>query len=125
MQIAYTNIAKIFAQPTVAIHQIGLPLDEHFRVEGRRTRFESVEEMQTVLDEYLVHYNTKRPHQGRNMNRRTPAQAFKNSLHKCQQKKEKSTSETKAAKPASTSDNCQVNTVSVHIESSLKRFYCQ
>ena len=39
-------------------------LDEHFRVEGRRTRFETIEEMQPVLDAYLVSYNTKRPHQG-------------------------------------------------------------
>jgi transposase InsO family protein len=38
-------------------------LDEHFRVEGRRTWFETVEEMQTALDAYLVTYNDKRPHQ--------------------------------------------------------------
>src|SRR5262249_39661918 len=36
-------------------------LDEHFRVEGRRTWFETLEEMQIVLDQYLVEYNTKRP----------------------------------------------------------------
>lgn len=42
-------------------------LDEHFRVEGRRTWFETIEEMQAVLDEWLATYNTKRPHQGRNM----------------------------------------------------------
>ena len=47
-------------------------LDEHFRVEGRRTWFETLEEMQSVLDQYLVDYNTKRPHQGRGMNGRTP-----------------------------------------------------
>ena len=51
-------------------------LDEHFRVEGRRTWFETLEEMQTVLDQYLVEYNTKRPHQGRGMNGRTPIAAF-------------------------------------------------
>src|SRR5262252_319855 len=38
-------------------------LDEHFRVECRRTWFETLEEMRTVLDHYLVAYNTKRPHQ--------------------------------------------------------------
>ncbi|NKX66370.1 transposase [Labrenzia sp. 5N] len=42
-----------------------------------RTRFESVEEMQTVLDEYLVYYNTRRPHNDRCMNGRTPAQTCK------------------------------------------------
>jgi transposase InsO family protein len=51
-------------------------LDEHFRVEGRRTWFETIEEMQIVLDQYLVEYNTKRPHQGRGMNGRTPITAF-------------------------------------------------
>lgn len=37
-------------------------LDQHFRVEGRRTWFETIEEMQTVLDAYVVGYNTRRPH---------------------------------------------------------------
>ena len=32
--------------------------------------------MQKDLDEYLVIYNTKRPHQGRGMNGRTPLKAF-------------------------------------------------
>jgi hypothetical protein len=31
--------------------------------------------MQKVLDAYLIEYNTKRRHQGRNMNGRTPAKA--------------------------------------------------
>lgn len=57
-------------------------LDEHFRVEGRRTWFETIEEMQKVLDAYLVVYNTKRPHQGRNMNGRTPKQVFTQGLPK-------------------------------------------
>ena len=43
-------------------------LDEHFRVEGRKTWFETIEEMQAVLDDYLVGYNDRRPHQGRGMN---------------------------------------------------------
>ena len=75
-------------------------LDEHFRVEGRRTWFESVEEMQAVLDTYLTYYNTKRPHQGRNMNGRTPAQAFKDGMPKAKQKKEKTNPKTKQQKQA-------------------------
>ena len=51
-------------------------LEEHFRVEGRRTWFDTVDEMQTALDTYLVVYNEQRPHQGRGMNGRTPAKAF-------------------------------------------------
>lgn len=57
-------------------------LDEHFRVEGRKTWFETIEEMQVVLDAYLIGYNTKRPHQGRGMNGRTPIKAFVQDIHK-------------------------------------------
>jgi transposase InsO family protein len=35
-------------------------LDEHFRVEGRRTWFETLDEMQVVLDSYLDGYNMYR-----------------------------------------------------------------
>lgn len=76
-------------------------LDEHFRVEGRRTWFETVDEMQKSLDDYLVTYNEKRPHQGRNMNGRTPARAFVEGLQKSNQQKgvksSKSTPEKQAA----------------------------
>lgn len=51
-------------------------LDEHFRIAGRTKWYETLEEMHKDLDTYLVHYNAKRPHQGRNMNGRTPAQMF-------------------------------------------------
>lgn len=52
-------------------------LDEHFRVEGRRTWFETIGEMQAALDLYLAGYNEKRPHQGRGMKGRAPAIVFK------------------------------------------------
>lgn len=55
-------------------------LDEHFRVEGRRTWFETLDEMQAVLDTYLDGYNHRRPHQGRGMHGRTPCQAFTDGL---------------------------------------------
>ena len=42
-------------------------LDEHFRVEGRRTWFETIEEMQGALDTFLVTYNRRCPYQGRGM----------------------------------------------------------
>jgi transposase InsO family protein len=51
-------------------------LDEHFRIQGRIKFYESLEEMQTDLDLYLHSYNYERVHQGRNMNGRTPRQAF-------------------------------------------------
>jgi transposase InsO family protein len=57
-------------------------LDEHFRIMGRKKFYESVAEMQTDLDAYFVQYNTKRPHQGRLMNGRTPYKAFVDGLPK-------------------------------------------
>ncbi len=55
-------------------------LDEHFRIKGRTTRYESVEQMQTDLDSYLEHYNTQRPHQGRMMEGQTPYSMFMKGL---------------------------------------------
>ena len=64
-------------------------LDEHFRVQGRKTWFETIEEMQAVLDAYLLGYNTKRPHQGRGTNGRTPAKAFRDGITRNSRKEEK------------------------------------
>jgi transposase InsO family protein len=55
-------------------------LDEHLRVKGRTTWYETLEEMQKDLDAYLEIYNTKRPHRGRKMEGRTPYQVFKAGL---------------------------------------------
>lgn len=62
-------------------------LDEHFRIKGREKWYESLEEMQADLDAYLLIYNTKRPHQGRGMNGKTPAVMFKRCLPKKRQPK--------------------------------------
>ncbi len=70
-------------------------LDEHFRVQGRKKWYETIEEMQADLDDYLLIYNTKRPHQGRAMNGRTPQRVFKGGLPKKENAKMKTT--TKAA----------------------------
>jgi transposase InsO family protein len=55
-------------------------LDEHFRIKGRQKWYESVEEMQKDLEAYLLFYNTKRPHQGRNLRGRTLAKDFMDGL---------------------------------------------
>ena len=72
-------------------------LDEHFRVMGRKKFYESITEMQKDLDGYLVVYNTKRPHQGRNMKGRTPEQVFKAELPKATDRKTKSKNSDKKA----------------------------
>ena len=68
-------------------------LDEHFRVEGRRTWFETIDEMQVSLDGYLTTYNQSRPHQGRGMKGRTPLQVFKAGIKLTRAKKEAPTTE--------------------------------
>ena len=73
-------------------------LDEHFRVEGRRTWFETIEELQIALDAWLLTYNSARPHQGRGMNGRTPIRAFTDGLPKPDTKGEP---QTKPTRPAS------------------------
>ena len=50
--------------------------------------YESNQEMQTDLDAYLVTYNTQKPHQGRGMNGRTPANVFARCLPKTTKPKE-------------------------------------
>lgn len=66
-------------------------LDEHFRVQGRKKWYETIEEMQADLDAYLAIYNTKRPHQGRGMKGRTPQKAFTDGLPKKENAKMKPT----------------------------------
>ena len=57
-------------------------LDEHLRVKGRTTWYESVEEIQTDLDTYLATYNRNRPHHGHGMEGRTPYQVLKKGIRK-------------------------------------------
>ena len=55
-------------------------LDECFRVKFRTTMYDSVQSLQKDLDEWLVFYNTKRPHLGYRNNGKTPIEtvmAFK------------------------------------------------
>jgi len=75
-------------------------LDEHFRVEGRRTWFETIDEMQVVLDAYMGTYNQHRPHQGRGMKGRTPATAFIEGLLRQPQTREDKRPEKRSAKQA-------------------------
>ena len=63
-------------------------LDEHFRVMGRKKFYDSIDEMQKDLDVYLLTYNTKRPHQGRGMYGKTPADVFTRCLPKMKKSKE-------------------------------------
>lgn len=68
-------------------------LDEHFRIQGRKTWYESLDPMQKDLDTFLHHYNHERAHQGRNMNGRVPYMAFMEGLPKNENKSEKADKE--------------------------------
>ncbi len=52
-------------------------LDEHFRIMGRTTWYESVEQMKTDKESHLEHCNDQRLHQGRMMEGQTPCSMFK------------------------------------------------
>ncbi len=62
-------------------------LDEHPRVKGRTTWYESVSEMQKDLDAFIETYNRNRPHRGRGMEGRTPYQVFKKGIRKPRSRK--------------------------------------
>ena len=64
-------------------------LDEHFRIMGRKTLYESTEAMRKNLDAYLVSYNTERRHQECGMKGRTSADVFVRCLPKPRTPKEK------------------------------------
>lgn len=55
-------------------------LDERFRVAGRSNFYETVDEMEKDFRVYIKFYNSKRSHQGRNMNGRTPYQVFQEGI---------------------------------------------
>ena len=50
---AHTGAGKVYLQTV---------LDEHFRIKGRGSWYESVKQMQTDLDSYLEHYKTPSSH---------------------------------------------------------------
>ncbi|HEV8239892.1 MAG TPA: IS481 family transposase [Thermoanaerobaculia bacterium] len=55
-------------------------LDECFRIGGRSTWYESVDQLQADLDTNLERYNLRRSHQGYRLAGRTPAQAMADTL---------------------------------------------
>jgi transposase InsO family protein len=55
-------------------------LDEFFRVELRKKNFETLEELELALQEWICRYNTTRPHQGYRNKGRTPYQTVQISL---------------------------------------------
>jgi transposase InsO family protein len=57
-------------------------LDEFFRIELRKKAFETLEELEVALQEWLCRYNLKRPHQGYRNLGRTPYQTVEANMNK-------------------------------------------
>lgn len=55
--------------------------DEFYSIAFRKKVYQSLEELQQDLDEWLVEYNHRRPHTGRYCYGKTPYQTFADSLH--------------------------------------------
>ncbi len=55
--------------------------DEFYSVAFRKTLYKSIDELQKDLDEWLVYYNTQRPHSGKFCFGKTPFQCFIDSKH--------------------------------------------
>jgi hypothetical protein len=55
-------------------------LDEHFRIKSRENWYESADQIQADLDEFLAFYNLERTHQGYRLRGRTPAQALRDAM---------------------------------------------
>ena len=72
-------------------------LEEHLRIKGRMTWYETVEEMQKDLDVYLETYNRHRPHRGRGMEGRTPYEVFKAGIPRKRTRKPSAKKEVKKA----------------------------
>ncbi len=61
-------------------------LNEFYRVTFRKKIYQTVEELQKDLDEWLEHYNNNRTHQGKRCQGRTPMETFKAGLDLARQK---------------------------------------
>ena len=55
-------------------------LDEFYSIAFRKRTYLTLDELQQDLDDWLVRYNTQRPHQGKRCQGRTPMETFKEHL---------------------------------------------
>ena len=55
-------------------------LEEFYQIAFRKKIYESLEELQDDLDDWILSYNDERPHTGRYCYGKTPTQTFNDSL---------------------------------------------
>ena len=90
-------------------------LDENFRVMGRKKFYARIQTTQSDIDANLVRNTSERPHQGRGMKGRTPADLFVRYLPKPRTPREKMDVEGPLNQPFADSTNCQAITLSVQV----------
>ncbi|MFZ5998742.1 MAG: IS481 family transposase [Nitrospirota bacterium] len=61
-------------------------LDEFYRVAFRKKVYNSLDELQADLDQWLIEYNEQRTHSGKYCYGKTPMQTFRESLHLAKEK---------------------------------------
>lgn len=61
-------------------------LNEFYQIAFRKKVYQTLEELQTDLDEWMQHYNEERPHSGKYCYGKTPRQTFQESKHLAQEK---------------------------------------
>ena len=69
-------------------------LQEFYQVAFRKKIYQTIEELQADLDEWIAHYNQERPHSGRYCYGKTPTQTFEDSKHLAEEKMLDSTLQT-------------------------------
>jgi len=61
-------------------------LQEFYQITFRKKIYQTIEELQADLDEWIAHYNQERPHSGRYCYGKTPTQTFQESKHMAKEK---------------------------------------
>ena len=61
-------------------------LQEFYQITFRKKIYQTIEELQADLDEWIDHYNQERPHSGRYCYGKTPTQTFQESKHLAKEK---------------------------------------
>ena len=61
-------------------------LQEFYQIAFRKKIYQTIEELQTDLDQWINRYNEQRPHSGRYCYGKTPNDTFRDSIHLAEQK---------------------------------------
>ncbi len=61
-------------------------LQEFYQIAFRKKIYQTIEELQADLDEWIARYNEQRPHSGRYCYGKTPNETFQDSIHLAKEK---------------------------------------